>query len=432
MWHALAVWCTQQVAPIRLPKLGAAQVLAYMASRSGVAGPTTALTPRYQWRLLSLVARVQAHRLERRPRGMLAAAAGVMAAGPQAQNTGGATAAPVLSASAPRLGGTANLGLDTVTDTFTDTPINLDGTPNLVRHAEATEADDLPMHLSAPEAQQLQALLTGDCSVTLTAPPWVEDRKAQASGAEAANSAEGSAAMAATKSAFGAAGFTSVNKPVIKPTNKPPSTAQPAPSALSPAPATVASKPLRWQDHRDRCAAALQLGAGLGPGDLRALRVPDVVLVATPGQPPRLLPQTLRVPASGSAPAHNAGIAPWAALLLADWLTLRSDQGLGGDWLFPSTRSGKPWGKVAQYEAGRRVLAQAGLDPDAGGSFRLRHSFALRQLQFGHSPDQVAAWLGVVDPAVITRYQKVLGTATEAVVLKPPSYDVKRAPPVPV
>ena len=72
------------------------------------------------------------------------------------------------------------------------------------------------------------------------------------------------------------------------------------------------------------------------------------------------------------------------------------------------TRSGKPWGKVAQYEAARRVLADAGLDADGGGSFRLRHSFALRQLQHGHDAGLVAGWLGVVDPQVMLRYQQAL------------------------
>jgi site-specific recombinase XerD len=64
---------------------------------------------------------------------------------------------------------------------------------------------------------------------------------------------------------------------------------------------------------------------------------------------------------------------------------------------------------VAQYESARRVLMAAGLDADQGGSFKLRHSFALRQLQAGHDPDDVARWLGVVDPSVMLRYQQLLG-----------------------
>ena len=161
----------------------------------------------------------------------------------------------------------------------------------------------------------------------------------------------------------------------------------------------------RWQAQRDRCAVALQLGAGLGPGDLRALRLGDVVRAGSGGQ---WLPAELRVPASGSAPAHVTPMAPWAARLLDAWLQRRQAEALGGDWLFPSTRSGKPWGKVAQYESARRVLGDAGLDPGAGGSFRLRHTFALRQLRRGCAPEDVARWLGVADPAVMARYQRLL------------------------
>jgi integrase len=165
----------------------------------------------------------------------------------------------------------------------------------------------------------------------------------------------------------------------------------------------------RWQTQRDRCAVALQLGAGLGPGDVRALRLRDVIV---DGGPVRHQPWQLRVAANGSAPAHVPPLAPWAGALLAQWLQRRQAEALGGDWLFPSTRSGKPWGKVAQYEAARRVLAAAGLNADGGGSFRLRHTFALRQLAHGHDEGLVSRWLGVIDPAVMARYQQLLGAPT--------------------
>jgi integrase len=166
----------------------------------------------------------------------------------------------------------------------------------------------------------------------------------------------------------------------------------------------------RWQNLRNRCAVALQLGAGLGPGDVRALRLADVHLVSTAGTPQRApVPQRLAIAANGSAPAHEAPLAPWAAQLLALWLAERQAQGLPGDWLFPSTRSGKPWGKVAQYNAALAVLADAGLELGQGGSFKLRHTFAMRQLRAGHSGDVVAQWLGVVDPSVMARYAQALG-----------------------
>lgn len=168
----------------------------------------------------------------------------------------------------------------------------------------------------------------------------------------------------------------------------------------------------RWQQLRDRCAAALQLGGGLGPGDVRALQLTDLRTGAVDKQPPRHW--QLMVPANGSAPAHLVPLADWAAAVLARWLAVRAAQKLGGPWLLPSTRSGRPWGKVAQYEAARRVLADAGLDADGGGSFRLRHTFAMRQLQHGHDAGTVAGWLGVVDPQVMLRYARALPVALPA------------------
>jgi integrase len=167
---------------------------------------------------------------------------------------------------------------------------------------------------------------------------------------------------------------------------------------------------LTWQAQRDRVAVALQLGAGLGPAELRALKVHAPVLAAgdAPGRPTKL-----QVPGNGNSPARQTPMAPWAADLLARWLRVRGGQGLGGDWLFPSTRAGKPWGKVAQYNAAKRVLRDAGLQDLDGGSFRLRHTFALRQLQRGTSAEQVAQWLGVSDPDVMARYLKLLSQKSQ-------------------
>ena len=281
MWHALAAWCVAQKPALALGNLGAVNLAAYLASRSGIAGPEQSLTARYQWRLLSLVQRVQTHHADplRRP--------------------------------APR----------SVAELIADQPA--------VQHANAAQAQGQPEHLSTGDGQRLTAFLTAH------------------------------------------------------------------PTA-----------PARWQTTRDRCATALQLGAGLGPGDLRALRLTDVV--PAPGPAPAA-PWQLRVPASGSAPLHIAALADWAAELLAHWLELRQAQSLGGDWVFPSTRSGKPWGKIAQYESVHRVLLDAGLDAGSGGSFRLRHSFALRQLEAGIAPEQLSRWLGVIDPGVMTRYERLLG-----------------------
>jgi len=86
---------------------------------------------------------------------------------------------------------------------------------------------------------------------------------------------------------------------------------------------------------------------------------------------------------------------------------VRADAGITGPFIFPSTRTGKQWQKPSQYECAKRVLEEAGMDSREGGSFRLRHTFALRQLRRGTSPQQVAAWLGI-EAAKMKRYERVL------------------------
>jgi integrase len=160
-----------------------------------------------------------------------------------------------------------------------------------------------------------------------------------------------------------------------------------------------------WQALRNRTAVALQLGAGLTPGDIRAAGVDGVVCVGgrAPGQPWKL-----RIPAHGSAPAREAPLAPWAARLLRAWLDTRCALQMTGPVLFPSTRAGKPWGKVAQYGAAKAVLAAAGVPDGEGGSFKLRHTFALRQLRRGTAPEDVARWMGLASAAALARHQRLL------------------------
>ena len=160
-----------------------------------------------------------------------------------------------------------------------------------------------------------------------------------------------------------------------------------------------------WQALRNRTAVALQLGAGLTPGDIRAVLLTGVVC---DGPRAATVPWKIRIPAHGSIPARKAPIAPWAGRLLRTWLDARSALQVSGTVLFPASRSGRPWGKVAQYTAAKAVMAAAGMADTEGGSFKLRHTFALRQLRRGSSADQVAQWMGLCDAAALARYRKVL------------------------
>jgi integrase len=184
-------------------------------------------------------------------------------------------------------------------------------------------------------------------------------------------------------------------------------------SAARPRPGTVqeTQATLPWQEIRNRVSVALQLGAGLTPGDVRALTLASPV---TQGDRASARPWKLHVPGNGNSPARETPVAPWAAELLRHWLSVRAESDVAGQYLFPSTRSGKQWQKPSQYERARQVLEDAGVNSREGGSFRLRHTFALRQLRRGTSPEQVARWLGI-EPGKMKRYERVLPTVVEVV-----------------
>lgn len=165
-----------------------------------------------------------------------------------------------------------------------------------------------------------------------------------------------------------------------------------------------------WQATRNRASVALMLGAGLAPGEIRALRCSDVMLDA--GAPAG--PWKLHIASDGLTPERETPIARWAAQVLRHWLQVRNEAGVTGALLFPSTRTGgKVWSKVSHYQATAAVLQAAGIDTGAegsasGGSYRLRHTFALRQLRRGTPEAELERWLGVSDPSVMARYRRIL------------------------
>jgi len=184
---------------------------------------------------------------------------------------------------------------------------------------------------------------------------------------------------------------------------------------LSPGePETAARSSATWKEMRIRAAIGLQLGAGLTPGEIRALELRHVQQAVADSAVPRR-PTALTLPANGNSPAHTVQLNGWPARLLGKWLTLRSEFSFPGSMVFPSTRSaGAPWGKVAQYEAVRKALTAAGLGQVDGGSYRLRHTYALRQLRRGVAPAELSKRLGVTDPDVMDRYQRLLAEREES------------------
>lgn len=169
-----------------------------------------------------------------------------------------------------------------------------------------------------------------------------------------------------------------------------------------------------WAELRNRASVAVQLGAGLTPMEIRGLRLADVVTRGGPrsAQPWKLVvkPQPL-VPGEegGTSVERETPIAAWAGQVLDHWLSVRNRFVRAGDFVFPATRTGKPWSKNSQYAAVRDVLDASGIDKSLvpGGSFRLRHTFALRQLRRGRALEEVAQWIGL-EPEAMQRYRRVL------------------------
>lgn len=170
--------------------------------------------------------------------------------------------------------------------------------------------------------------------------------------------------------------------------------------------------PRAWHELRNQTGVALQLGGGLTPGDVRALALDGVITV---GGPVKGIPWKLVVPADGNSPERETPLAQWAGQLLRYWLQVRAELKIPGPWVFPSTGTGKQWAKGPQYRSVGEVLSAAGVDLVKGGSFRLRHTFALRQLRRGKSPQEVARWMGIVNVAEMERYTRILAEPVEVV-----------------
>lgn len=173
-----------------------------------------------------------------------------------------------------------------------------------------------------------------------------------------------------------------------------------------------ASGPLTWKDVRDRTAVALMLGAGLTSGDVRALVLSGVLVE---GGRKAGVPWRLSLPGNGNFPARETPLSGWAGRQLAYWLTVRAEQKLGGEYVFPSTRDGKQWSETRCFMGCKAVLAAADIKQEGGGLFMLRHSFALRQLAHGKTEAEVAGWLGLQVLNVMERYRRVLTSPVNVV-----------------
>lgn len=284
MWSAFETWCVRH--RIEPPAVTADEIQRYLRSREG-AVPASELTPRYAWRLVTLINHVVNHQAAVHGRAPNSAAVELMGSNP---------------------------GL---------------------KFANATLKDQLPEVLSDSQDQILVSYLQASSAIELDSD------------------------------------------------------------------CAIALK--RWQGVRNKTGVALQLGAGLTPLEIRLLKISSV-FADTQG------PWKVRAPASARVKVHEAPVANWARPILANWLRVRASLGIPGEWLLPSTKSGKPWGKTAHFDSVASVLDEAGFKGFKGGSYLLRHTFALKQLSKPENTEAgVAAWLGV-DVEEMKRYRGLIAT----------------------
>lgn len=173
--------------------------------------------------------------------------------------------------------------------------------------------------------------------------------------------------------------------------------------------AARASAVTSWMEVRDCAAVAVHLGAGLTPAEVRRLRVQDVAgRLARRGAQTISEPWRITVQAAAACPEHDTPIASWASQVLGHWLQVRETVSLPGRLAFPGDARGGAWTKDDHYDGVRRVLRAAGLGDEAlaGGSFRLRHTFAKRQLRRHHPREEVARWLGIKNPERLAVYEQ--------------------------
>jgi len=178
-----------------------------------------------------------------------------------------------------------------------------------------------------------------------------------------------------------------------------------------------------WQDLRACAALSLHLGCGLTSKEVRNLRLCHV---HTEGRPNTLspgLPWKVHVVASGPSPAHDVPLPAWSMRALGAWMTVRArlDPSLNfgrpnytanaqeTDFVFPGKASGTQWSRDGHYRSCLQYLAEIGISCEKGGLYRLRHTFAVRQLQIKkRSIAEIQSWLGLRTPQEVERYRSIV------------------------
>lgn len=162
-----------------------------------------------------------------------------------------------------------------------------------------------------------------------------------------------------------------------------------------------------WRDVRDNAAVAVQLGAGLAPGEVRALRLEHVRGDLRHGF-------RLEVKATGNLRLRTTELVDWARAPLAAWLKERATRSAlqACPYVF-CTDEGKQWSKNKVVQATNAVLERAKLKT-AYGAYQLRHTFVLAARAEGAEWPQIAAALGISNAEKWSRRYEAALTAIRA------------------
>lgn len=159
-----------------------------------------------------------------------------------------------------------------------------------------------------------------------------------------------------------------------------------------------------WKACRDKTAVALMLGAGLRPSETRTLTMNELVGDAVRG------PWKVSLEPRGITPGHESPMARWASRLVRRWVDVRAQLEPNSDRLFFATAKGTDWSEPNMLTRCTVLMENADIGSleAHGGLYRLRHTFALRQLARGRSDEEVGRWLGLTDLSRVARYRSVI------------------------
>jgi site-specific recombinase XerD len=159
-----------------------------------------------------------------------------------------------------------------------------------------------------------------------------------------------------------------------------------------------------WRDVRDNASVGVQLGAGLAPGEVRALRLENVRGDLRHGY-------LLEVKANGNLQLRTTGLVDWARASMAAWLKLRNSlPALQSCPYVFCTDEGKQWSKNKVVQAASAVFKRAKLKADYG-AYQLRHSFVLAARNDGIEWPKIAAALGITNTELWSRRYEAALTA---------------------